>query len=296
MEKFAKVIHRYFFVSLIVSVFLCSFSCQNQVEEGKTTITIAIVENQKIYLEKVIDNFNKSQDSFEVRLETYSDEETKNYYFYHGDIKADIITFDNIYYANKYEDLLYPLEMLDVIFDYQTTIINMLKTSNGRLNGIPAPGNFYTNCFNKGLFEKRNFELPETMTDLLYIARKMELYYNDENSYSCSSFGGKQMLVQTLMEVAFPYFLSSTQGHNFLKKFYTGEVSLTDSKYIEYWKEIFNIYYSLFDLNYYNINDVNSLDNGSVQNFIDENTICLQNNSDVSLEDEFENHNIDYIL
>ena len=277
MKKIIKIL-------LSFTILFCLISCSNDENiENKELITISASEAQASMLEGIVSSFNqKYHDQYEAKLEIESSEEIKNYKFKHHAINSDIIAFDSFNTANQFnEDYLINLTLDDAVEKYQISIINYIKDNNDKLFCFPSLGRFYANCYNLDIMNKYSFNVPKTLDEKLILAKRSELKVNaKELTKTSATIGGDDSILFALMQIAFPEFLGTTTGNYFLKEFKKENVNMSDSKYQEYFKDIFRKFHQLYYASYYSLDDQARTKQDGINDFVEEKTILLQTSLD----------------
>lgn len=271
------------FCVLLTVVFIFSACAPfSPVDTDVQTLVIAASKSLKIEMDALAEGFNASQTKYVLKVDYYDNSNLLYYYFEHGAIDPDMVVFENINSANYYSDYLQSLNRFECTSQYQVSILNSLKTVEGNLFALPAPGTIYMQCFNADKFSAINIndgEYPETLQDfsdgsigMLSLAELLgSSYYSKGNVVAYTSEAGELSLVYTLMEVAVPLFASSTAGIDFLKKYYETDVTISNSAYKENWEEILTIYQNLYGYNYYSLDNESLASGDATQKFMDGN-------------------------
>lgn len=249
---------------------------QRSVELKLTTVEASVSK-----LRYVVEQFNKKNTEYRIKIEVLPDSSLKDYNFSHGAIETDFISFENFTFANRLSDLLQPLNRTEAIGKYQISLINHLKTDDGTLYVMPAPGVFSSQCLNLDLFESRNYALPTTIDELVTLAQRIA---ETSSSRACSLTGGNKALTETLMGVAVPLFGASVQGFDFLREFYEGRTTLTDGGYAKQWQAIFEDYRSLYRASFFSVEDVYKSNEEEIADFADGVTLAIHNSFDLDVE------------
>lgn len=105
----------------------CTFSegTKRSVELKLTTVEASVST-----LRYVVEQFNKKNTEYRIKIEILPDSSLKDYNFSHGAIETDFISFENFTFANRLSDLLQPLTRTEAIGKYQISLINHLKTDD----------------------------------------------------------------------------------------------------------------------------------------------------------------------
>ncbi len=273
----------------VVFLSLCTLlsvsSCNSQGKQNEKTIDLTLTTTTAIepYISNVIYKYNSSQNRYNVKINTLSSEDIKNYRLRNNVLDTDILTFDNYVVANSFDNLLIDLSKCQFAIDYKVSITNLIKNSNGNLNVIPAIGKFYCNAINNDLFNKNNFTVANNINELIDLAKRMETKHGEMAiSKSSASIGGNDSILFSFMELAYPLFLSSSEGNYFFKEYINGNTTISSSNFRSNWETIFKSLYTLYDEHYFSLKDVNST-------FADQLDI-FNNNKAFSIQNSFENN------
>lgn len=266
-----------FFSVLFFGSCTSSEGTKHSVELKLTTVEASVPK-----LRYVVEQFNKKNTGYRIKIEILSDSSLKDYNFSHGAIETDLISFENFTFANRLSDLLQPLNRTEAIGKYQISLINHLKTDDGTLYVMPAPGVFSSQCLNLDLLESRNYTLPATIDELVTLAQRIA---ETSSSRACSLTGGNKALTETLMGVAVPLFGASVQGFDFLREFYEGKTTLTDGGYAKQWQAIFEDYRSLYRASFFSVEDVYKSDEEAIADFVNGVTLAVHNSFDFDVEE-----------
>lgn len=274
-------------LSVVLAAVLLLCACNPEVVEndGPVTITIAASKNVQSAIESLVNGFNSSGEyssKYVLKATFYDSAELLYYYFEHGAIDPDIVIFENINSANAYSEYLQPLNRFESTSKYQVSILNSLKTVDGDLFGLPAPGSIYMQAFNADMFSTKihidSDGYPQTLGGLsdgsgdlgmTNIAKLVGDSASRNSLVSYASEAGDLSLVYTLMEVAVPLFASSTAGIDFVKKYYEGDARIGDSAYIDNWKEILETYRTYYSFGYYSLDNETLSSGEATQMFVD---------------------------
>lgn len=283
-------------VFLSLCTLLSVSSCNNQENNAENAIdlTITTTEAIKPYLNDVIYKYNSSQKKYNLKINTLSSEDIKNYRLKNNVLDTDIVTFDNYVDANSFDNLLMDLSKCKFTIDYKVSIINSIKNSNNKLNVIPAIGKLYCNVINNELFIKHNFTTANTISELIDLAKRMEVKHTEMAiDKSSASLGGNDSILFSFMEIAYPLFLTSSEGNYFFKEYINGNTTISSSKFRSNWESIFKNLYKLYDENYYSIKDVNSTFNEQMNIFNESKVFSIQNSFKYNVASNI-NTDIDY--
>lgn len=237
-------------------------------------------------INKLVNSYNSIQKNYKINLLILKDEEVKNYQFRSDAFNSDLITFDNYVVANSYSDKLLDLSKENLVYKYQVSIISSLKTNNGKLHCIPSIGKFYSNCYNIDLFKENNYTIPNTMDEFIDLIKRMDIRLDmSANIYkSSSTISSYDSIIFSLMQIAYPLLLSSTEGNKFIHDYYYGNSSILNSSTKSSWEKVFKLLYQFYDYNYYSLNDINSSFFNELYMFNNKETMAMQNSCENDIE------------
>ena len=178
MAKIKLIVRKMSFLAIASSFLLISCNRNNEIHNDEIkTIKIAVSEGQKNYFTMLIDRFEELySNKYKIEVKLFENNSIINYYLSHDYLDVDIVAFDNLNTANFYGEYLQTLNRFDAIGNYQSSISDYLRTSSGKINVIPGPGDLYTYCYNTDLLAKRNFKIPTTVSELTETAKRMGSY------------------------------------------------------------------------------------------------------------------------
>lgn len=282
-----KLIVRKMSLLAIASSFLlvsCNENNNNQVDEVRT-IKIAVSEGQKNNFTMLIERFEELySNKYKIELKVYENNSIVNYYLSHEYLDADIIAFDNLNTANSYSIYLQTLNRFDAIGNYQSSISDYLRTSSGKINVIPGPGDLYTYCYNTDLLSKRNFKIPTTISKLTETAKRMGSY-----DYPCVMIDDESRYVDSFLSLAVPLFFGTTKGNDFLNDYFYGRDSIASSDFVGTFNEIFSLYKSLYRYNFFSSDDTVTSEE-KIEKFFHSQSMAMVLTPNIDFEKEYLKH------
>ena len=243
MAKIKLIVRKMSFLAIASSFLLISCNRNNEIHNDEIkTIKIAVSEGQKNYFTMLIDRFEELySNKYKIEVKVFENNSIINYYLSHDYLDVDIVAFDNLNTANFYGEYLQTLNRFDAIGNYQSSISDYLRTSSGKINVIPGPGDLYTYCYNTDLLAKRNFKIPTTVSELTETAKRMGSY-----DYPCVMIDDDSRYVDSFLSLSVPLFFGTTKGNDFLNDYFYGCDSIASSDFVEIFNEIFSLYKSLY--------------------------------------------------
>lgn len=284
-------------INIIFLIFICLLliGC-NKKSFDKEQIKISVSKSQQSMLNNIVKKFNANNEEYEIIFETNDTESIKNYKLEHNVLKGDIIAFDSYIEANNFSSHLMDLRTKEFATRYQVNIINYLKTINDELYVIPSIGKFYSNCYNMDMIKNYNYTIPTTLQEMITFAQRNEIKLDGRKfSKTSSTVGGSDSLSVALMQLAFPYFLSTTKGNFFLKEFIAGKSKMNSDEYRDYFSLIFKNLLHLYDLKYYSLDDLNQTFEGGLNEFDSQKTIVIQSSVEYPLNKEVMSMNCSFV-
>lgn len=289
-----KKINRLLSIIIIILAMLI-VGCNNNYSK-KEKIIMSVTDNQFVMLNNIVEKFNEKNQEYYIEFETNSSEQIKNYKLEHNVLKGDIIAFESYIEANNYANELIDLKTKEFVNNYQVNIINYLKTLNDGLFVLPSIGKFYSNCYNLDLIKNYNYAIPNSLSELITLAQRNETKLDNKKHFKTSStVGGNDSLSVALMQIAFPYFLSTTKGNFFLKEYIAGVSKMNSEEYKDYFSTIFKNLLYLYDLKFYSLDDINQSFENGVNEFSDEKTILIQSSVEYPLNREIGDMNCSFV-
>ena len=285
-----KKLYAFLFCFLILSLNCCNGKNNN----GVTYLTLTTTSyNEQIFTE-LINSYNNSQNNYKVKLLVLGDENEKNKQLKNNEIESDLMTFDNYIVANSYSDKLVDLSSENFVYQYQFSIVNSLKAYTNKLSCLPSIGKFYSNCYNIDLFNENNYTIPNTIDEFLDLITKIDTKNVSPSTFKiASSIASYDSILFSLMQIAYPLLLSTTEGNKFIYDYYYGNTTILNSTTNNSWGRIFKILYQIYENNFYSLNDVYSNLQTELDLFNNKETIAIQNSCDNNI-DELISSNINF--
>ncbi|MGN1077961.1 MAG: hypothetical protein ACI4ST_05555, partial [Candidatus Gallimonas sp.] len=273
-----------FCFALVCCLAFCATGC-NASGDGKpekTVIRMALTVSQQERLDDVVAAFNAQSGSYRIEFDAFADRGVKNYYLTHGALDDELIVFDNLYSVNVCADRLYDIRRLDVVVDYQDSIVDYMRAEGGALYALPAPGDLICNLYNESSFAQNNVELPQTINELIIASQRLS--QKTVTGFTVSSTaGGDDSVFYALMSVAYPNFLFSPRGHYFIKNYLSGNAGMGDGAYIKDWRNVFDYFSSLYSNRFYSLKSTEKTIAYESQRFASGSTYAMQNTPGVNV-------------
>lgn len=255
-------------------------------ESAKTTLMLATTEQYRTVMEEMVRRFNEQSETAEIELRIYRSEQEKNYFLSHGAGEADIYTFEYALDANRNREYLYELSRNSVSNRYLVGVINNLRAQNGELYVLPADGGYYTMCYNTEMLAARGYEIPATLNDLLTLADRLGVQVQS-NFSTAASVGGESSVLIALMSLAYPLYLNTVYGTDFLENFLLGKLSICEGRNKTAWTEIFEDLKILYNRKFYTLADMDQSSSFGVNRFRNKEVLVIQNSPEVIVDRDF---------
>lgn len=234
----------------------------------------------------LIDRFEELySNKYKIEVKVFENNSIINYYLSHDYLDVDIVAFDNLNTANSYGEYLQTLNRFDAIGNYQSSISDYLRTSSGKINVIPGPGDLYTYCYNTDLLAKRNFKIPTTVSELTETAKRMGSY-----DYPCVMIDDDSRYVDSFLSLSVPLFFGTTKGNDFLNDYFYGCDSIASSDFVEIFNEIFSLYKSLYRYNFFSSDDTITSEE-KIEKFFHAQSMAMFLTPNIDFKKEYARHN-----
>lgn len=287
MAKIKLIVRKMSLLAIASSFLLISCNRNNEIHNDEIkTIKIAVSEGQKNYFTMLIDRFEELySNKYKIEVKVFENNSIINYYLSHDYLDVDIVAFDNLNTANFYGEYLQTLNRFDAIGNYQSSISDYLRTSSGKINVIPGPGDLYTYCYNTDLLAKRNFKIPTTVSELTETAKRMGSY-----DYPCVMIDDDSRYVDSFLSLSVPLFFGTTKGNDFLNDYFYGCDSIASSDFVEIFNEIFSLYKSLYRYNFFSSDDTITSEE-KIEKFFHAQSMAMFLTPNIDFKKEYARHN-----
>ena len=264
-------------------------SCRRREPEKteKTELVLATTGQYRTVMEEMVRRFNEQSDSITVKLRVYGSEQEKNYFLTHGSTEADVYTFQYALDANRNRQYLHALSRSSLVNRYLVSAVNNLRAQDDELYVLPADGGYYTMCYNTEMLAVRGYTIPETLTELLTLADRLGLQVYAGKSSSAASVGGDDSVLIALMSLAYPMYLNTVYGTDFLENFLLGKTSICEERNRIEWTEIFENLKILYDRKFFTLDDLDKDTAHGVSQFKEGQVTVIQNSPSVVIDRDF---------
>ena len=230
-----------FLFSLIVILPLI-YSCNNRANDTNN-ISIAVSDMSKDSLISLKNGFINKYPNINIEIKEFKDASSINYLLNHNKLDCDLVAFEEFNDSIIYSSKLGSLNRFEGLNKIRNDMLTHIKDNKGNIYSLPSVGKLYCNILNLDLFNQYDVPLYNTIDELKNIP-------NIEGKEIFTSTFTNSML-DCLMQLSIPTFLSSVEGIKFLNDYYDGMVSIKDTKYEEIYIDIFSNLYSLYQKNFF---------------------------------------------
>lgn len=276
----------------IVAILAAAFAfqatgCGQHEEPTAPILVIATYEKHADAMNRLADAFNSKNSDVQVSVRVYGSENEKNYYLSHNADDADFYTFDYALDAENYADKLYALNRLGTTNRYLVGTINYLRTNDDLVYVLPTDGLYLTQCYNVGLLNACNLEIPTTITELVSLTGRLRKYVKGDTVSASATVGGKDSVLFALMSMAYPLYLNTARGTDFFNRFISGEASILDDEYVKDWTNVFEHLKILYENGFYSLADLDATLTDGVDRFHSGKYFAMQNSAKVFTTTDF---------
>ena len=275
-------------VALLAAAFAFqAYGCGQHEEPTAPTLVVATYEKHADAMNRLADAFNSKNSDVQVSVRVYGSENEKNYYLSHNADDADFYTFDYALDAENYADKLYALNRLGTTNRYLVGTINYLRTNDDLVYVLPTDGLYLTQCYNVGLLNACNLEIPTTITELVSLTGRLRKYVKEDMVSASATVGGKDSVLFALMSMAYPLYLNTARGTDFFNRFISGEASILDDEYVKEWTNVFEHLKILYENGFYSLADLDATLTDGIDRFNSGKYFAMQNSAKVFTTTDF---------
>lgn len=267
---------------LFCSILMLSSCAPKALKEDNVLRVVLSQENAKL-ANGFFDSFVEKYPDLKVEY-TVMDEDAIDYYLRHDSLKGDVVLLTDLMKVNSNHSCFYDLTISDYLFRYRRYIQNFLKSDDGNMYCLPAPGAFYYYVYNQDILDEVNMNFPESLDDLVSFSSNISPYYRP----SASSAADDSVYLDIFLQVMAGKFFSKSQGNQLLKEYVTGKTYIQDSPYFDQLMKYSQDYHSLFLSGYVNL-EKESQEN--VRDFLDGKTAILSVSPSFDFIREYQNSN-----